>query len=94
MGYKYKPHKGIKERVAVSKTGKIKHRREKNSHLRSARTAKTKRQLGRSAVLAEGHAKNMREYLGLKGRRPKATAAARAAKLAAAAKATTEKVAA
>ena len=43
MGYKFKPNKGIKKRVKVSKTGKIKHRHEMNSHLRSGRAPALKR---------------------------------------------------
>src|SRR3954469_18837235 len=54
MGYKLKPSKGVAKRMKVTKTGKLKHRHEKNSHLRSARTSKTKRHLGRAGVLHEG----------------------------------------
>ena len=71
MAYKFKPTKGVGKRMKVTSTGKIKHRHEKNSHLRSGRSAKTKRQLGRPAVLAEGHARNMRQLLGLSGLKPK-----------------------
>ena len=70
MGYKFKPNKGIKKRVKVSKTGKIKHRHEMNSHLRSGRSPALKRRLGRSAVLAEGQANRMRDLLGIRGTRP------------------------
>ncbi len=70
MGYKFKPNKGVAKRMKLTKSGKIRHRHEKNSHLRSGRTSKTKRQLGRAGVLAEGHAKNMRRLLGVVGRRP------------------------
>jgi large subunit ribosomal protein L35 len=71
MAYKFKPNKGVGKRMKVTRTGKVKHRHEKNSHLRSGRSAKTKRQLGRPAVLAEGHARNMRQLLGLSGLKPK-----------------------
>lgn len=70
MGYKFKPNKGVAKRMRLTKTGKLKHRHEKNSHLRSGRTAKTKRRLGRAGVLAEGHSRNMRRFLGKTGRRP------------------------
>ena len=71
MGYKFKPNKGIAKRMRVSKTGKLKHRHEKNSHLRSGRSAGLKRRLGRAGVLHEGMARNMRDLLGLKGLHPK-----------------------
>jgi large subunit ribosomal protein L35 len=77
MGYKFKPNKGVAKRMRVSKTGKIKHRHEKNSHHRSGRSASLKRRLGRAGVLAEGHSKNMRKYLGIVGVRPKQIAAER-----------------
>ena len=56
--------------------------------LRSARDAKKKRHLGRPAILFEGHARNMRDMMGLRGVHPgkirhdrdlRATAAAKAA---------------
>jgi len=56
--------------MKVTKSGKLKHRHEKNSHLRSARTSKTKRHLGRAGVLHEGHARNMRQMLGLSKLKP------------------------
>jgi len=71
MGYKFKPNKGVAKRMRITKTGKIKHRHEKNSHHRSGRSSKLKRHLGRPGVLAEGHSRNMRRFLGLVGRRPK-----------------------
>jgi ribosomal protein L35 len=51
------------KRFHVTKTGKIKHRHEKNSHLRSGRSSKLKRHLGRPSLLAEGMARNVRRYL-------------------------------
>lgn len=71
MGYKFKPKKGVAKRMKVTASGKIKHRHEKLSHLRSNRTGKLKRALGRSSVLAEGHSINMRRFLGIVGKRPK-----------------------
>ena len=70
MGYKFKPNKGVAKRMRITKTGKLKHRHEKNSHLRSGRSGKLKRALGRPGVLFEGHARNMRAFLGMVGRRP------------------------
>jgi large subunit ribosomal protein L35 len=71
MGYKFKPNKGVAKRMKVTATGKLKHRHEKLSHLRSNRTGKLKRSLGRPEILAEGHSRNMRRFLGLVGKRPK-----------------------
>ena len=63
MAYKLKPNKAMAKRVRVTKTGKIKHRHTFLSHLRSARTSKKKRHLGRPAIMFEGLARNMRKYL-------------------------------
>jgi len=82
---KYKPNKGMKKRFRVSATGKVKHNHSFTSHLRSSRSAKRTRHLRNASVLAEGHAKNMRAYMGLTALRPNQTAAKR--KLAEAAKA-------
>ena len=70
MGYKFKPNKGVSKRMRISKTGKLKHRHEKNSHLRSGRTSGLKRKLGRTGVLAEGHSRNMRRFIGLSKQKP------------------------
>jgi large subunit ribosomal protein L35 len=78
MSYKFKPNKGAKKRFRVTKTGKVKHRHELSTHLRSGRTAKKKRHLGRPAILFEGHARNMRKLMGVSGRRPNQIAHERA----------------
>jgi large subunit ribosomal protein L35 len=70
MGYKLKPNKSVKKRFGVSKTGKLKHRHELTSHLRSRRTSKKKRHLGRASVLSERHAHNMRELMGIHKKKP------------------------
>lgn len=77
MSTKYKPNKGMKKRFRVSATGKVKHNHSFTSHLRSARSSKRKRHLRNASVLAEGHAKNMRMFMGLKGLRPNKIAADR-----------------
>ena len=74
MGYKFKPNKGVAKRMKVTATGKLKHRHEKLSHLRSRRTGKLKRELGRPGLLAEGHSRNMRKFLGIVGKRPRQAA--------------------
>jgi large subunit ribosomal protein L35 len=83
MAYKFKPNKSAKKRFRVSATGKLKRGHSLTSHLRSARTAKKKRELRRPEILFEGHAKNMRKLMGISGKRPNA-AAKRAANRAAA----------
>lgn len=70
MGYKFKPKKGVGKRMRVTKTGKLKIRHEKNSHHRSGRSSALKRRLGRPAILHEGHAINMRRFMGIVGTRP------------------------
>ncbi|HSI34456.1 MAG TPA: 50S ribosomal protein L35 [Tepidisphaeraceae bacterium] len=77
MAYKYKPNKAMKKRFRVSGTGKVKHNHCYTSHLRSSRSSKRIRKLRRASVLFEGHAKNMREFMGLKGVRPNQTATRR-----------------
>src|SRR5205085_11298169 len=64
MGYKFKPNKGVAKRMKVTATGKLKHRHEKNSHLRSGRSSALKRRLGRPSVLDEGQASRLRTLLG------------------------------
>jgi large subunit ribosomal protein L35 len=79
MGYKFKPVKGVGKRMKLTATGKLKHRHEKNSHLRSRRNSALKRRLGRAAVLAEGHSRNMRKLMGAEAKRPNQIAHERAA---------------
>jgi large subunit ribosomal protein L35 len=78
MGYKFKPNKGAKKRLRVTKTGKLKFSHEMNSHLRSNRTAQKKRHLGRPGVLAEATAGRLRKLMGIVGSRPAQTAHERA----------------
>ena len=73
MGYKLKPHKGVASRFKVTASGKLKHRHELNSHLRSNRSAKKKRHLGRPSILDEGHAKRFRRLLAISGLKPAKT---------------------
>jgi large subunit ribosomal protein L35 len=70
MAYKFKPNKGIKRRVKLTKTGKIKHRHEMNSHLRSGRSPALKRRLGRAATLDEQQGRRLRRLIGAVGKRP------------------------
>jgi large subunit ribosomal protein L35 len=78
MGYKLKPNKGVAKRLRVTATGKLKHRHELTSHLRSGRSAKKKRHLGRASVLDESHAKRFRYLMKLSGKKPAKVAHERA----------------
>ena len=72
MAYKFKPNKAVKKRFRVTATGKLKRGHSLTSHLRSARTAKKKRELRRPEILFEGHARNMRKLMGIGGKHPNA----------------------
>jgi large subunit ribosomal protein L35 len=78
MGYKYKPNKSVAKRFRVTKTGKVKHNHSFTSHLMSARPAKRRRKLRRASVLHEGHARNMRLFMGVSGLKPNRLAHQRA----------------
>ena len=70
MAYKLKPNKAILSRFKVTKRGKLKRHHAKTSHLMSGRTSKTKRRLGRPAVLYEGLARNLRKHIGMGHKHP------------------------
>ena len=85
MAYKYKPSKSVAKRFKVTKTGKVKGHHGFTSHLMSSRPANQRRKLRKPQLLSEGHARNMRKFMGVSGRKPNQIAHERA--LAAAAKA-------
>jgi large subunit ribosomal protein L35 len=70
MGYKFKPSKSVSKRFKVTGTGKLKRAKCFHTHLMSVRDAKMRRGLHRDEILFEGHARNMRDLMGIKGRRP------------------------
>ena len=74
MGYKYKPSKSVAKRFKVTKTGKVKGHHGFTSHLMSARPAGKRRKLRKPQLVSEGHARNMREFMGVSGKRPNRTA--------------------
>jgi large subunit ribosomal protein L35 len=78
MAYKYKPSKSVAKRFKVTKTGKLKRGHAFRSHLMSSRPANKRRKLRRPGILFEGHARNMREFLGLSKLKPAQTAHERA----------------
>ena len=74
----YKPCKGMLKRFKITGTGKLKRRCGFNSHLNSCRSGDMKRRLGGSELVAEGHARNYRLFMGISGKRPKRIEAQRA----------------
>ena len=78
MAYKLKPSKSVAKRFKVTKTGKLKRHHSNTSHLMSSRPANKRRKLRKPEILFEGHAKNMRELMGISGRNPKKIAHERA----------------
>ena len=75
---KLKTSRSAAKRFKFSKTGKVKRHHCFTSHLMSSRPANKRRQLRGSAVLFEGHARNMREMMGLRGLHPNKIAHERA----------------
>lgn len=65
MAYKMKTNKSVMSRFKVTKNGKLKRHHAKTSHLLSGRSSKTKRHLGRPAILHEGLARRMRKLMGV-----------------------------
>ena len=72
MGYKLKPNKAVAKRFKVTAKGKLKRHHSLTSHLRSARSAKKKRELRRPEILFEGLARNLRRLIGVGGKHPNA----------------------
>ena len=70
MGYKFKPNKSVAKRMRVTRTGKLKRSHGFHSHLMSARPSSKRRKIRRAAVLFEGHARNMRQLMGISALRP------------------------
>jgi large subunit ribosomal protein L35 len=61
---KQKTHKGTKKRFRVTANGKVKHRRAGTSHLQVRLTAKRKRKLRVTGVLAKAETSKIIEVLG------------------------------
>jgi large subunit ribosomal protein L35 len=70
MAYKFKPNKSVAKRFRLTATGKVKRHHGFTSHLMSSRPSSRRRKLRRPAILAEGHARNMRSLMGVSGVRP------------------------
>jgi large subunit ribosomal protein L35 len=78
MGYKYKPSKSVAKRFKVTKTGKVKGGHGFRSHLMSSRPANRRRKLRKPQLLHEGHARNMRRFMGVSALKPNKIAHERA----------------
>ncbi|MBN1804377.1 MAG: 50S ribosomal protein L35 [Sedimentisphaerales bacterium] len=61
---KQKTHKGLKKRVKVTATGKVKHKRPGCGHLMSGKNAKRRRRLNSPATMMSAFAKTARIELG------------------------------
>lgn len=61
---KNKTHKGLKKRVKVTATGKIKRKHSFGSHLMSTKNAKRRRRIGSSTIISGKIAKTIMESLG------------------------------
>ena len=78
MAYKYKPSKSVAKRFKVTKTGKLKAHHGFTSHLMSSRPAGRRRKLRKPQLLHEGHARNMRRFMGVSALKPNKIAHERA----------------
>jgi large subunit ribosomal protein L35 len=61
---KQKTHKGLKKRVKVTASGKVKHKKSGCGHLMSGKNAKRKRRLNNPATMMSKLAKTARIELG------------------------------
>ena len=61
---KQKTHKGLKKRVKVTASGKVKHKRPGCGHLMSGKNAKRKRRLNNPSVMTKTTAKTAKIHLG------------------------------
>ncbi len=57
---KQKTHKGLKKRVKVTATGKVRHKRTGGGHLMSGKTAKRRRRVSSSGIMKSAMAKTAR----------------------------------
>jgi large subunit ribosomal protein L35 len=78
MAYKLKPRKAVAKRFKVSKTGKLKGHHGFTSHLMSSRSGNKRRALRKPEVISEGHARNMRKFMGISKLKPMKVAHERA----------------
>ena len=61
---KQKTHKGLRKRVKVTASGKVKHKRAFGGHLMSSKTAKRRRKIASPGMMCKSNAKNVLIKLG------------------------------
>ena len=61
---KQKTHKGLRKRVKITASGKVKHRRSGGGHLMSGKNAKRRRRIDSSAVVSGAPVKVIKTRLG------------------------------
>lgn len=61
---KQKTHKGLRKRVKITATGKVKYRRPGGSHLLSGKSAKRRRRLGQATIMTGPSAAKAKIKLG------------------------------
>lgn len=61
---KMKTHKGLKKRVKITATGKIRYKRSFSGHLMSGKSSSRRRALRKPAILASAMVKRFKEALG------------------------------
>ncbi len=61
---KQKTHKGLKKRVKITATGKVRHKRTGGGHLMSGKNAKRRRRVRSSSIMKRAMAKTVRIELG------------------------------
>ena len=75
----FRPHKGLKKRVTITRNGQVKHNRVGSQHRKNRHTAKQNLQLRQRKIAPECERKRIQGMLGFKIRRPDAQAQAQAA---------------
>jgi large subunit ribosomal protein L35 len=60
---KQKTHKGLRKRVKVTASGRVKHRRSGSGHLMGSKNAKRRRHIAGSATMTKAMAKTTRIML-------------------------------
>lgn len=61
---KQKSHKGLRKRVKITASGKVKHKRAGGGHLMSSKNAKRRRRISTAAVLKPMEAKKIKAAMG------------------------------
>ena len=67
---KFKPHKGLKKRVKITRNGQVKHEPAGARHRKSRHTAAQNRQLRRPTIACEVERRRAQQMLGFRIRRP------------------------